>query len=335
VNFLVTGGCGFIASHLVRLLLENGHAVLNLDKLTYAGNPANLADCETNRNYRFIRGDIADRAAVAPLLDGIDCVINAAAETHVDRSIDDAEAFLRTNVIGVHTLCEAIRETGRTIRFVQVSTDEVYGSIEEGAYRETDSFHPSSPYAAAKAGGELMAFSYHITHGMDVVATRGANTYGPNQFPEKLIPYFVTQLIEGKKVPVYGDGLNVRDWLHVRDHAAAILFVALSGKSGEAYNVPGLNERRNVEIVKAILDAMAADESRIERVKDRPGHDRRYAVDGSRLAALGFTHRESFATGLDATVRWYRENESWWRPVKEASQDFFARHYGKLAKNRN
>jgi dTDP-glucose 4,6-dehydratase len=332
MKFLVTGGSGFIGSHLVRLLLDEGHEVTNLDKLTYAGNPANLADCENRAGYRFVQGDIADVGVVTPLVAASDIVVNVAAETHVDRSIDDADAFLRTNVYGVHVLCEAVRAARRPIRFLQVSTDEVYGSIDTGEYREDDRFRPSSPYAAAKAGGELLAFSYHTTHGVDVVATRGANTYGPYQFPEKLIPYFVTQLMEGKAVPLYGDGLNVRDWLYVGDHARAILTVALNGKAGEAYNVPGRNERTNRWVCDRILELMGCGEDRIERVKDRPGHDRRYAVEGSKLDALGFAERRAVEEGLPETVVWYRANEEWWRPLKDGSAEFFKRHYGALKK---
>lgn len=342
MKVLITGGCGFIGSHLVRLVLAEGHQVVNLDKLTYAGNPANLADVEAHPGYRFVRGDIADRDVVRAAVEGVDRVINVAAETHVDRSIDDADAFLRTNVQGVHVLCEAVREEekaaagrlgGRRIRFVQISTDEVYGSIEEGAFVETDRFSPSSPYSAAKAGGELLAFSYHTTHGLDVVATRGANTYGPNQFPEKLIPFAVTELMEGRRIPLYGDGGQVRDWLHVEDHARAIWTVAERGESGQAYNVPGKNERRNLEVVRVILREMGRTEADgVERVKDRPGHDRRYAVDGAKLDALGFAERRSVEDGLPETIRWYRENAAWWGPLKHASKEFFRRHYGALGR---
>ena len=330
MKFLITGGCGFIGSHLVRLLIREGHQVINLDKLTYAASPANLASVADSPLYRFVQGDIADAAAVAPLVAEVDCVINFAAETHVDRSIDEADAFLRTNVFGVFTICEAVKSAGRRIRLLQVSTDEVYGSTEHGAFRETDRFQPSSPYSASKASGELLAFSYATTHGLDVVATRGSNTYGPNQFPEKLIPYFVTELIEGRKVPLYGDGLNVRDWLFVEDHARAIKLVAEKGVSGNAYNVAGGNERTNIFITKCVLKLMDRDESWIEPVKDRPGHDRRYAVDGARLRELGFKPSLPLDEGLAVTVKWYRENESWWRPLKEQSKAFFARHYGAL-----
>lgn len=323
MTVLVTGGSGFIGSHLVRLLIGEGERVINLDKLTYAGNPENLRDVENDARYRFARGDIADIAVVAPLVAEADLVINVAAETHVDRSIDDADAFLRTNVLGVNVLCRAILEAAREIRFVQVSTDEVYGSIEQGAFREEDRFSPSSPYAAAKASGELIAFSYAKTHGLDVVATRGANTYGPYQFPEKLIPFAATEAIDGRPIPVYGDGLQCRDWLHVDDHARAIWFVTKNGKSGEAYNVPGENERNNLEVVRMIS-------GEIEHVADRPGHDRRYAVDGAKLRALGFRAEKSFESGLRETLDWYRTNTAWWRGQKDKSRNFFARHYASL-----
>lgn len=337
MNLLITGGCGFIGSHLVRLLLTSGHAVTNLDKLTYAGNLANLADVADHPGYRFVRGDIANRDDVRPLVAAADLVINVAAETHVDRSIDDADAFLRTNVFGVHVLCEAIREAsaadGRRRRFVQVSTDEVYGSIADGAFREDDRFTPSSPYSAAKAGGELLAFSYATTHGLDVVATRGANTYGPNQFPEKLIPFFVTELLEGRKVPVYGDGRQIRDWLHVSDHACAIWTVAERGETGHAYNVPGKSERQNLQVVASILAKMGLGDDRIERVKDRPGHDRRYAVDGARLDALGCAERRDLAMGFEETIQWYIDHPEWWLPLKHQSAEFFRKHYAALGRS--
>lgn len=333
MHYLVTGGCGFIGSHLVRHLLAQGKSVTNLDKLTYAGNPANLKDVESDPKYRFVHGDIADSETVGEILAGVDGVINVAAETHVDRSIDDPEAFLKTNIDGVYRLCEEIRRVRPGIRLTQVSTDEVYGSLDEGFFDEQDSFSPSSPYAASKLAGEQMALSYHRTYGMDVVSTRGSNTYGPHQFPEKLIPYFATELFDGRNVPLYGDGRNVRDWLHVDDHARAIAYVAENGDPGEAYNVPGGNEKENIEIVRTILVAFGADESRVEWVKDRPGHDRRYAIRGEKLQRLGFTPDVPIEEGLRETVRWYRENEAWWRPLKEASKEFFARHYKTLKKN--
>lgn len=333
MKFLVTGGCGFIGSHLVHVLLYHGHKVVNLDKLTYAGNPENLADIASRDEYEFVQGDITDYDCVRPLIDDVDIVINTAAESHVDRSIDMADAFIKTNFYGVYTICEAIKDAGAKTRLMHVSTDEVYGSIDEGEFKEGDSFSPSSPYAASKAGGELLAFSYAATHGLDVVATRGANTYGPNQFPEKLIPYFVTQLMEGKKVPLYGDGANVRDWLYVIDHARAMLNVAVYGKSGEAYNVPGCNERTNIEVTQKILSLMGLGEESIEPVKDRPGHDRRYAVAGEKILELDYKQEVDFEKGIAETVEWYQKNEDWWRPLKDKSKEFFNRHYGALKKS--
>lgn len=333
MNILITGGCGFIGSHLVRLILEKGHEVVNLDKLTYAGNLENLRDCEKNSGYRFVKGDIADQETVFPLVEDAELIINLAAETHVDRSLDSADVFLKTNLFGVYAICNAIKNSGKKIRLLQVSTDEVYGSIEHGAFKETDRFSPTSPYSASKAGAELMAFSFHHAHGLDVVSTRGANTYGPNQFPEKLIPFFATELFEGRKVPLYGDGKNVRDWLHVLDHARAIYEIAMKGESGKAYNIPGLNERQNIDVVRKILKSFGKGEESIQYVKDRAGHDRRYAVDGKRLESIFEFERVSFEKGLAETVAWYKNNEKWWRPLKKESEDFFKRHYSKLSSN--
>ncbi|RMH58321.1 MAG: dTDP-glucose 4,6-dehydratase [Candidatus Hydrogenedentota bacterium] len=332
VRVLVTGGCGFIGSHLVRLLISKDYEVVNLDKLTYAGNPKNLADIENHPHYSFLQGDIVDREIVRTAMEGAEFVFNLAAESHVDRSIDNPEAFLETNFRGVYVLCETARSLPSPPRFVQVSTDEVYGSIEKGAFKESDPFSPSSPYAAAKAAGELLAFSYHKTYGLDVVATRGSNTYGPFQYPEKLIPFFVTEILEGRNVPLYGDGRQVRDWLYVEDHARAILHVATEGRSGEAYNIPGGNEKRNKELTLELLKILGVGEERIERVGDRPGHDRRYSVTGKKLAELGFERRMDFSEGIRYTVEWYRRNESWWRPLKEASKVFFERFYGALGR---
>jgi dTDP-glucose 4,6-dehydratase len=313
---LVTGGAGFIGSQFVRDLLDAGETrVTVLDKLTYAGNLANLAGYD---GFEFVRGDIADPDLLASVLPGIDVVVNFAAETHVDRSIADSAAFLRTNVLGVQRLLDAARSAGvRT--FVQVSTDEVYGSIEHGSWPETDPLRPNSPYAAAKAGADLLCLAYHRTHGMDVRITRCSNNYGPFQFPEKVIPLFVTNLLDGRPVPLYGDGGHVRDWLHVADHCRGIRLVLDKGAPGEVYNIGGGTELTNRELTGLLLDACGADWSRVEHVPDRPGHDRRYSVDISKIAALGYAPARDFATGLAATVSWYREHRSWWEPLRTAA----------------
>ena len=337
-HLLVCGGAGFIGSCFVReiLAVRDGTRVTVLDKLTYAGNLANLApatdDPERAARYRFVRGDIADPAVVGPLVAEADAVIDFAAESHVDRSILDPAAFLVTGVIGVHVLLEAVRrESERTVagerrdadgrprpapRLLQVSTDEVYGSVAQGRSTEEDPLAPRSPYAAAKAAGDLLVQSYRATHGLDIVITRGANTYGPFQHPEKLIPLFTTNALQDLPLPLYGDGLQRRDWIHVADHAGAIAFVLAHGQAGETYNVPGDCERTNREIVAVLLDALGKPWSLVRRVADRPGHDRRYAMDGARLAALGWRARVPFDTGLEETVAWYRDNEAWWRAAR-------------------
>jgi dTDP-glucose 4,6-dehydratase len=321
MRVLVTGGAGFIGSQFVRDLLGGGCPgfedvrVTVLDKLTYAGNLANLAPVARHPRYAFVRGDIADGPLLAELLPGVDVLVNFAAETHVDRSISDSSAFLRSNVLGVHQLLEASRVAGVTT-FLQVSTDEVYGSIEDGSWPETDPLLPNSPYAAAKAGADLLCRSYHRTYGMDVRITRCSNNYGPYQYPEKLIPLFVTNLLDGRPVPLYGDGRNVRDWLHVADHCRGIRLVLAKGEPGEIYNIGGGTELTNEELTRLLLDACGADRSMVRHVADRPGHDRRYSVDAAKLAALGYAPAVDFATGLADVVRWYREHESWWRPLK-------------------
>lgn len=349
-HLLVTGGAGFIGSCFVRRVLgrHDGTRITVLDKLTYAGNLANLgpvdADPDQAARVTFVRGDIADPAVVDPLVASADAVVNFAAESHVDRSILDPEAFLRTGVIGVHVLLEAIRRetdrakagdrvdaAGRALgvpRFLQVSTDEVYGSVEEGRSVEGDPMAPRSPYAAAKAGGELLARSYHVTYGLDVVITRGSNTYGPYQHPEKLIPLFVTEAIDDRPLPMYGDGLQVRDWLHVEDHAAAVEHVLREGAAGEAYNVPGDEEHTNREVVARLLARLGKPWSLVRSVPDRPGHDRRYAMDGARLHRLGWRPTVPFGAGLDATVDWYVANETWWRRARgEDWADYVDRQY--------
>ena len=343
-RLLVTGAAGFIGSCFVRdsLARRDGTTIVVLDKLTYAGNLANLSavegDPEQAARLRFVEGDIADAAVVSPLVAEVDAVVNFAAESHVDRSILDPAAFLRTDVMGVHVLLEACRiEQARAAggdraaapRFLQVSTDEVYGSVEHGESREDDRLEPRSPYSAAKAGGELLARSYFVTFGMDVVTTRGSNTYGPYHHPEKLIPLFITNAIDDQPLPLYGDGLQRRDWLHVADHAGAIGHVLEHGVAGETYNVPGDNERTNREVVAALLERLGKPWSLVRRVEVRPGHDRRYAMDGSKLAALGWKNRVPFGEGLAATVDWYRTNEAWWRAIKAGDwDDYYRRQYG-------
>jgi len=343
-RLLVTGGAGFIGSCFVRDLLarHDGSQITVLDKLTYAGNRANLApveaDPEQANRFRFVIGDIADPAVVAPLVAESDAVINFAAESHVDRSILDPEAFLRTDVLGVHVLLEACRielERARTgeraaaPRFLQVSTDEVYGSVEAGASRENDRLEPRSPYSSAKAGGELLVHSYFITYGVDVAVTRGANTYGPYHHPEKLIPLFITNAIDDQPLPLYGDGLQRRDWLYVSDHAGAIGHVLEHGLAGETYNIAGGNERTNRAVAAALLERLGKPWSLVRTVDDRPGHDRRYAMDGSKLSALGWTNKTTFEEGLAATVDWFRDNEGWWRPIKSGEwDDYYRRQYG-------
>ena len=343
-RLLVTGGAGFIGSCFVRDILarRDGTQVTVLDKLTYAGNRANLAavteDPEQARRFRFVHGDIADAAVVAPLASAADAIVNFAAESHVDRSILDPEAFLRTGVIGVHVLLEACRReaeaaaAGRRAaapRLLQVSTDEVYGSIPDGRAREIDPLAPRSPYSAAKAAGELLASTYFVTYGLDVVVTRGSNTYGPFQHPEKLIPLFLTNALDDQPLPLYGDGLQRRDWLYVADHAGAIEHVLRHGEAGETYNVPGEVELTNREVVRLLLAALGKPWSLVRRVEDRPGHDRRYAMDGTRLHALGWRNRTAFPDGLAQTVDWFRSNEGWWRAIKSGDWTaYYDRQYG-------
>jgi dTDP-glucose 4,6-dehydratase len=342
-RILVTGGAGFIGSEFVRQVLgrRDGTLVTVLDKLTYAGSRANLdpveAEPEQAARLTFVVGDIADPEVVEPLVRDADAVVNFAAESHVDRSILDAGAFLRTGVVGVHVLLEAIRrETERAAtgarsrpRFLQVSTDEVYGSIEEGLTSEASPFAPNSPYAAAKAAGDLLVRSYFTTYGLDVVITRGSNTYGPYQHPEKLIPLFVTNAIDDANLPLYGDGLQRRDWIHVSDHAAGIGYVLEHGESGQAYNVAGGSEMANREIVELLLGHLGKPWSLVRSVEDRKGHDRRYAMDGGMLADLGWEPRVRVTDGIAQTVDWYVANESWWRRHRSGDWDsYYDRQYG-------
>jgi dTDP-glucose 4,6-dehydratase len=323
MKLLVCGGAGFIGSDFIRRLLARPEpvAVVNFDKLTYAGNPDNLRPVENDPRYQFVQGDIVDREAVMAAAKGVDAIVNFAAETHVDRSITDPEAFLRTDIMGTHTLLEAVRELGIG-RMVQVSTDEVYGSIDEGSCAEDYPLVANSPYSASKAGGDLQVLAYHRTYGLPVMITRGSNTYGPYQYPEKLIPLFVTNALEGEKLPLYGDGLNVRDWLHVDDHCAGIEFVLENGRPGQVYNIGGGNERNNLEITGIILEELGLSEDRIRRVPDRPGHDRRYSLDCGRLHRMGWTPQVEFESGLRETIRWYRDNPWWWQKIKHQTEDF-------------
>jgi dTDP-glucose 4,6-dehydratase len=322
MRLLVTGGAGFIGSNFARRsmekLLSGIDAITVLDALTYAGIKENLDSVTSQGDLRFVEGNICDEELVASLLAEVDAVVNFAAESHVDRSINSATEFIETNVAGVQVLLDAIKTSGRKIRFLQVSTDEVYGSIESGSWDENSPLLPNSPYSATKAGGELLARAYHRTHGMDVVITRCSNNYGPYHFPEKLIPLFITNLLEGKKVPVYGNGRNVRDWLHVDDHCRGIHAALMNGKSGEVYNIGGGRELTNLEITHLILEAMGADESSIEYVEDRKGHDLRYSVDWTKInRELGYEPQVKFEDGLRETIEWYRNNRAWWEPLKQ------------------
>ena len=321
MKILVTGAAGFVGSTFVRMVatghLQGFSEVKVLDKLTYAGVKESLKVAEILPYYQFIQGDICDPIKVSQLITDVDAVVNFAAESHVDRSISGAENFVKSNIVGVQVILDAIKVSSRKIRFLQVSTDEVYGSINEGSWTEECPLQPNSPYSASKASGELLARSYNRTHGMDVVITRSSNNYGTHHFPEKLIPLFITNLIEGKKVPLYGTGENVRDWLHVDDHCRGIYQVLMNGQSGNVYNIGGGHELTNNEITSLILEAMGFDESAIEYVEDRKGHDLRYSVDWTKIKReLGYEPRVKFEDGLRETIQWYRDNEAWWKPLK-------------------
>jgi dTDP-glucose 4,6-dehydratase len=339
LTLLVAGGAGFIGSNFIRHIRgsQPGWRIVNVDALTYAGNLANLEDVEAadaaagGGRYRFVRADICDAAAIRTVFEDEkpDAVVNFAAETHVDRSIDDPAAFLKTNILGTQVMLDAARKGG-VARYLQISTDEVYGSLgPEGRFSESSPLKPNSPYAASKTSADLLVRAYFKTYGLPTLVTRCSNNYGPFQFPEKLIPFFVTLLHEGKQVPVYGDGMNVRDWIHVDDHSRAVEAVLLRGRPGEIYNVGGGNERTNIEITKLLIGMMGRDESSMKYVQDRPGHDRRYAIDDSKIRAeLGVVPQVPFDEGLRATVRWYLDNEPWWRAVKSGEYlSFFDRWY--------
>jgi dTDP-glucose 4,6-dehydratase len=322
MHLLVTGGAGFIGSNFVRKVISGTypgsaqHKVTVLDALTYAGNKKNLAEVNTSPNYSFVHGDITDTDLVNDLMTKVDAVVHFAAESHVDRSITGSREFIMTNVVGTHTLLEAARRADIQ-KFVHVSTDEVYGSITEGSWDEERPLLPNSPYSASKASSDLLVRAYHRTHKLDVNITRCSNNYGPYQFPEKVIPLFITNLMDGKKVPLYGDGLNIRDWLHVDDHCRGIYMVLTNGRSGETYNIGGGTELTNKELTGLLLDASSSTWEMVERVEDRKGHDLRYSVDISKIAnELGYEPEVNFEIGLAETVRWYKSNRTWWEPLK-------------------
>ncbi|MBC2699101.1 MAG: dTDP-glucose 4,6-dehydratase [ANME-2 cluster archaeon] len=317
MKILVTGGSGFIGSNYIRMMFKRypDTRITNLDKLTYAGNPDNLQDI-TNPGYTFIKGDICDPGVVNKAMEGTDAVVHFAAESHVDRSIKDGSVFVTTNVLGTNTLLNCALQSGVN-KFIHVSTDEVYGSIDEGSFSEEDPLEPSSPYSASKAGSDLLAMSYYITYGLPVTITRCTNNFGPYQYPEKLIPLFITNLMEGKKVPVYGTGLNVRDWIFVDDHCLGIDFVFNHGRSGDIYNIGGGSELTNLEITHRILEMLGRDESSIEFVEDRKGHDLRYSLDCTKLRGMGWKPGYDFDKALKSTVKWYMENRWWWEPLKQ------------------
>ena len=329
--YLVTGGSGFIGSNFVRYMLQNDPDchVLNLDKLTYAGNPANLSDIELDDRYTFIHGDICDRNVVWDIFrkHSPQVLINFAAETHVDRSIGSPDDFIKTDVFGVFTLLEASKEFGVDL-FLQISTDEVYGSIAEGSFSEGDPLLPSSPYSASKTGGDRLAYSYYVTYNLPVIITRASNNYGPFQYPEKLISLFVTNALEDRDLPVYGDGKNVRDWLYVSDHCSAIHFIIENGELGEVYNVGGGNELQNIHITHQILELLGKSTGLIKFVEDRKGHDLRYSLDCSKLNQLGWMPKHSFDEALAETIQWYQSNEAWWVPIKSGEfREYYKTHY--------
>ena len=318
-TYLITGGAGFIGSNFVRRLYRTGKniQVRVLDKLTYAGNLENLREFEGRKDYRFIKGDICDADVVKKAMEGVNIVVNFAAEAAVDRSIIDSNAFLRTDIFGVYVLLEAARRQDRLRKFIQISTDEVYGQIISGSFKETAEVKPRNPYSASKLGGDRLAYSYYVTHNLPVVVTRAANTYGPRAYPEKIIPLFVTNLIDGQKVPIFGKGEQIRDWLHVEDHCSAIQLLIEKGMNGEVYNIAADQECTNIELTREILKLMGKNKAAINYVQDRPGHDFRYSLDCSKLRKLGWKPQYDLRKGLQETVRWYLENEDWWRPLKK------------------
>jgi dTDP-glucose 4,6-dehydratase len=336
MKILVTGGCGFIGSNFIHYMLRNypDYSVINVDKLTYAGNLKNLSALSESPRYTFLKGDIADSVLMEEvILQGIDAIVNFAAESHVDRSIEDPSQFMKTNVLGTFVLLEAIRKTSsnRSIRLLHISTDEVYGSLgESGAFTEEMPMAPNSPYSASKASSDLMVRAYHHTFGLATLITRCSNNYGPYQFPEKLIPLMISNAVEGRELPVYGDGLQVRDWIYVEDHCRALDVVLHQGRAGEVYNIGGRSERTNLSVVKTILDHLGKPHSLIRFVKDRPGHDRRYAIDFSKIEkTLGWKPSILFEEGIRQTIVWYQAHPEWWREIKTGAYlDYYERMYG-------
>ena len=329
MKVLVCGGAGFIGSHFVRIrATEHGDEVTVLDKLTYAGREENLDDVRDTPGFRFVHGAIEDPAAVADAIEGAEAIVNFAAETHVDRSIAEPDAFVKTHALGTYTLLEAARAAG--VRYVQVSTDEVYGSIEEGTFTEESPLAPSSPYSATKAGADLLVWGYHHTYDMPALIVRGSNNYGPYQYPEKLIPLMILNALHGDKLPVYGDGRQVRNWIHATDFARAIGHVLDHGKPGEVYNAGGPDECANLDVVHRIIDYTAGSPDLIEYVADRPGHDRRYSLSSEKVRALGWQPRVRFEEGLRDTVSWYQQRRDWWEPIRSgAYREYYERHYGR------
>ncbi len=334
-HILVTGGAGFIGSNFCRYIMNKypDLKVTVLDALTYAGNPENFRDLQSDSRFTFVHGDIRDQGKVEPLMEQVDGVVNFAAETHVDRSLYFAGDFVETDVLGTFVLLEAARKQG-VKRFLHISTDEVYGSIEEGTFKEPDPVNPSSPYSASKGGADLLVNSYWVTYGLPTLITRSSNNFGPYQYPEKLIPLFITNAVDDQPLPLYGDGLNVRDWIYVIDNCAGLDVVLRQGEPGEIYNIGGDNERTNLEITGLILKLMDKPESLIKRVSDRPGHDRRYSIASDKITGLGWRRSASFENAMALTVDWYLKNESWWRPLKDAKfKEYYRLHYGKDLKS--
>lgn len=334
MKLLITGGLGFIGSNFIRYILNKytTYEVVNLDKMTYAGNPENLRDIEDSARYKFVKGDICDKNLVNNLVlsEKPDAIINFAAETHVDRSILEPDAFIKTDIFGTHTLLEAVRNY-KVEKYVQVSTDEVYGSIEKGKFKEESPLKPNSPYASSKAGADLLVRAYFKTYNLPVLITRSSNNYGPYQYPEKLIPLFITNILEGTKVPLYGDGLNVRDWLYVLDNCSGIDTVLHQGKAGEIYNIGADNEKTNEEITEIILKELGKDNNFIEYVKDRPGHDFRYALDSKKIKKLGWKPEHDFKKAIKETIEWYVSNPDWWKKIKSGE---YLEYYKKQYQNR-